>query len=256
MEKITINLCHVVKGGVGKSVWTRMLCAYFNRREIRYLAYEANQDTPDLAGFYPEIIDEKRIFEFTSGAGFDAPNKMINDLIEVNVLPKEQVSPKDMVHAIVNMPSARAAFFESWLDEFEVLVFLEKYGIEMINWFVTTGDPDVLEPLEASIKKHPLMRHVIVRNEHFPQSLAQFPDSLAMLVEQQKIPVVNLPKIHDRTQQFVLKNQIPYEDADIFGSGDSGFGLIDQSALGGKMRKCFTAIDSTKIFGSTEKSPK
>jgi hypothetical protein len=235
---ITINLANGIKGGVGKSVWARMLCAYFGTKGMPYLGYEANQDTPDLGGFYPDIIKGGRIFEFTKERYIDAPNLMVANLLD------------QRVHGVVNMPGAVSSAFDSWVSGFNVFDTLLEDNAELINWFVTTGDPDSIDPLQLSIERYGAnMRHIIVRNENFPNALTPFPTQLTQLIETHKIPVINLPVIYLRAQNFALTNQMPYEDA-IDCDVDASFGKLDRSALRGILNKCFASIDSTNIFSS------
>jgi hypothetical protein len=237
----TINLSYVGKGGAGKSVWSRMMCGYFSTKGIPYLAFEANQDSPDLAAFYDEIIKENRIFEFTRGLKKDAPNKMISDLIAAN-------GKGVATHAVVNMPAARSILFDEWVETFNVFDFLAQHNIQMVNWFVLTGDPDSIKSLRASIEQYnSKMRHVVVCNQHFVQGRELIPKDLNDVLKESKIPIINLPDIHNRAQTFVLTEQIPYELAAVYGDHPD-CGVFDQHALQGILNKCFGSIDSTGIF--------
>lgn len=242
---ITINLSHVVKGGVGKSVWSRMMCAYMIHKKFPYLAFEANIDTPDLAGFYPEIAEKNRVFEFGRGETVDVPNKMITELIGANS------NPDIPTHAVVNMPAAIATSFNEWVAHFGMFSFLAERNIQIINWYIVTGDPDSLQPLVDSIKLHgSQMPHVVIRNEKFPKSKLPFPKELDDLLAKHSIPTINLPLIHSRAQDYVLANQLPYEDAAILEDNAAGYGALDQYAVKRILQQCYNAIDSTGIFST------
>lgn len=250
---ITINLSHVVKGGVGKSVWARMMCAYLNHKKFPYLAFEANIDTPDLAGFYPEIAQNNRVFEFGRGETVDIPNQMIAELVGANS------NPDTPTHAVINMPAAVAASFNEWVESFGVFSFLASQNIQIINWYIVTGDPDSLEPLIHSINLHGSeMPHVVVRNEKFPKSKLSFSPTLQELLTKNNIPTIHLPLIHSRTQNYVLDNQLPYEEAILDSALDqgAGYGAIDQHALKQILHKCYSSIDSTGIFSVAPSSTK
>jgi hypothetical protein len=243
---LTINLNHSVKGGVGKSTWARILCAYCEARQVPHLAYEANRDTPDLAGFYPKIQEEGRIFKFSdSNSKNDAPNVVANTAIEQKII------------TIVNMPAAVSSTFDQWLDTFHVLDFLETNNARMVNWFVTNGDPDSLDPFLDLLSTYgSKIGHVLVRNLNFMEPSAVFDQKILDLAQQHGAKTINLPALPKRIQDAILGKQLQYNEA-VHYTGDPNLGPLDRSAVKGFLNKCFAAIDSTGIFdgvaGTAEK---
>jgi hypothetical protein len=232
---LTLNISKSVKGGVGKSLFTRGLCAYCEEKKIPHLSFEANQDTPDLAGFYPEILEHGRIFEFSRGDDIDAPNIVINAMVA------------QQVHSIVNMPAAGESSFEAWAKAFDVFTVMKENNIRMINWFVTSGDPDSIDSLKESIDIYGSdMQHVVVTNLKFMKPGQSLGDEILELLEKNKAPVIEMAAIPKRIQDFVLAKQLQYIEATTF--TDPKFGLMDRGAIRGFLNKLFAAIDSTKIF--------
>ena len=126
-----------------------------------------------------------------------------------------------------------------------------------INWYIVTGDPDSLSPLIDSINLHGAgMHHVVIRNEKFPKSKLSFPRELQELLAEYDIPTINLPLIHSRAQDYVLANQLPYEDAALLDDNAAGYSALDQHALKHILHKCYSSIDSTGIFQVAPSSTK
>ncbi|MBE9188533.1 hypothetical protein IQ270_28835 [Microcoleus sp. LEGE 07076] len=120
------NMIHLVdgeKGGVGKSMLTRILVEFNQKYELLYTLIDGDFQNPDVQQRYPEhnakivalVEDEEKFFD-------------IDIIFETAV-----ENP-----VIVNLPARVYGIINKWIDEANLTSpdFKEQSGVDVCKWFI------------------------------------------------------------------------------------------------------------------------
>lgn len=136
------------KGGVGKSVVSRLLSQYFIDNGQTYLGLDADQSHSTLTRFYPE---------FTRGIVLDSFES--TDQIMESALEEE-------LQIVVDLPAQSERFLERWLEEGGVLELCEETGVTFFYWYVVDDGVDSARLLQHFLGKYAgQMTCIVVKNQ-------------------------------------------------------------------------------------------
>jgi len=148
------------KGGVGKSVVSRLLAQYFIDDQRPFAALDADTSHPALVRYYKEYTD-----------AVDLSNLESTDQIIEKCLDEDRV-------VLVDLPAQSARSLKSWLDQAGVLEFVNEHRIGFTMWHVTDGGFDSVQELASLLSAYnDRVSYVVARNEGRSSSFAQFDES-------------------------------------------------------------------------------
>ncbi len=124
------------KGGVGKSVVSRLLSQYFIDNARTYLGLDADQSHGTLTRFYPEFT--RSIVLDT----FESTDQIMESALE------------DELQVVVDLPAQSERFLERWLEESGVLELCEETGTRFYYWYVVDDGRDSAELLQRFMNKY------------------------------------------------------------------------------------------------------
>ena len=113
------------KGGVGKSVLCRTLYQWFLDRQQPVIGVEADVNSPDFKGIYSDVMVAQFSEDETMGA---RANAIVNAVVDAQK------------SAVVNLPATVYEAFRLWLRDYDILTLVADNHIELVKWFVVTGD--------------------------------------------------------------------------------------------------------------------
>ncbi len=135
------------KGGIGKSVVSRLLSQYFLDTAQTYLGLDADQSHSTLARFYPE---------FTRAIVLDAFESV--DQIMESALEEE-------LQIVVDLPAQSERFLERWLEESGVLELCDETGTDFYYWYVVDDGVDSARLLQRFLGNYGAqMNCIVVKN--------------------------------------------------------------------------------------------
>ena len=233
----TINCSTGIKGGVGKSTFCRVFYQYHLDRTLPVVGIEGNPRNPDFSKFYPEIKEAGNVVKFTSDP---------DDIANVNLILN--LANKERKNVVVNMPADCEEEFSLWLESFNVVEIAEKIGYKLVNWFVTTGEPDSVESLKLSLKKFGFeVLHVVVQNKKFRDwSYFESDKELKELLEYYNPEVISIPGLNGLVTGAILNQRLSYGAARDY-SGD-GFDIAERGAVESFLNQSYRGIESTRFF--------
>ncbi|HEY9882435.1 MAG TPA: hypothetical protein V6C98_02385 [Thermosynechococcaceae cyanobacterium] len=157
------------------------------------------EDTPDFYGCYKNYAEV-----ITSRFSDDRDNNTAaNDIFNRAVAGKKNI--------IVNMPATAHQSFQQWLRSNGVVQLAQEHRVQLVIWFVTSGEYDSIKPLEISIKEFLDIPHVIVKNqkyrdwEYFDQL-----ETLKELIEQHQCKQMELPYLYTSYASRILANRLSF----------------------------------------------
>ena len=237
-EEITVkNRIHFAdgnKGGVGKSFFCRTLYQCLLEKNIPVIGFEADIDSPDFKGIYQQDV---KMAQFSENEELGA---RANGIMNAAVGGQE--------NAVVNLPATVHEAFKRWLSDYGILELANDNQIELVKWFVVTGEYDSLNSLKISLdtfgKQIP---HVVVKNQKYTDWIFfdEFQE-LQTLIQETDSKVIDLPKLPARVASTLLQERLSFELGKSY-NGKS-FGIVEQAAVKGYLRSAYAQFESTGLL--------
>jgi CobQ/CobB/MinD/ParA nucleotide binding domain len=229
-QKLRIHFADGNKGGVGKSFLARTLYQYCLDRKLPTLGVEADIDSPDFKGIYKEAavsrFSEDEIL-------LDQANDIMNWAIG------------QQKNLVVNLPATVHKAFDLWLRNYNILNLAKTADVELVKWFVCTGEYDSMKSLGVSLKTFgETIPHVVVKNLKYSE-WGFFNDDrdTQELIQQYHCPVITLPKLPVQIANTLLQQRLTFDTA--LKHQSKGFGIVQQSAVRGYLNQAYAAFEST-----------
>ncbi|MBE7386250.1 MAG: hypothetical protein F6J95_033280 [Leptolyngbya sp. SIO1E4] len=218
------------KGGVGKSFFCRTLYQWFLDNTIPVIGVEADVNSPDFRGIYSEVMLSQFSEDETLGA---RANSIMNTALEAQK------------NVVVNMPATVHESFKRWLSDYNILSLAADSQIELVKWFVVTGEFDSLKSLEISLttfgKQIP---HVVVKNQKYADwTFFEESETLQALIQETKTQVIALPKLPVRVASTLLQERLSFEAGKAHKG--KGFGIVEQAAVKGYLHTAYEQFECT-----------
>ncbi len=175
------------KGGVGKSVMSRLLAQYYIDREIPFKIYDADLSHGAMMRYYADYSEAVDIAQFESA-----------DQIA------EQASETGAT-AIVDMAAQAAKPLSLWIHETGLLELADELGLTLTFWHVMDDGADTLQLLQQMFETYgEKPDYVVVRNFGRGSDFTHFDESdTAALAKQFGAHVIDLPSLHPPTMHKI-----------------------------------------------------
>lgn len=132
----TIHFVGGEKGGVGKSVLSRLLSQYFLDRSVPFIGLDADQSHPTLSRYYLDYTRPINLDHFES----------IDQIMEL-ALEEDR-------NLLIDLPAQSERFLDRWLEENGVIQMCEEMGIRLVYWYAVDSGPDSVNLLANFLKKY------------------------------------------------------------------------------------------------------
>jgi hypothetical protein len=112
------------KGGVGKSVFARLLSQYFLDRGRAHVGLDADQSHPTLTRYYADYTRPLNLDHFES----------IDQVMDAAI--------ENGIDVLVDLPAQSQRFLDRWIDDNAVLEMTDEAGIPVFFWYVVDDGRD------------------------------------------------------------------------------------------------------------------
>ena len=212
-----IHLVGGEKGGVGKSMVSRLLAQYFIDKQLDFVGFDTDRSHGALLRFYadyasPALVDR-----------YEALDTIIETAVEV---PGRRV--------LVDLAAQTHAPLVRWMDESGVLDMADLSGLALNYWHVMDSGRDSVELLERLLDRFGQRLHyVIVCNQLRG-------DDFSMLAKSGQLErarglgarVVEIRRLHDNVVQKIdARNASFWAAAHLSGGEGPGLGLMERQRL-------------------------
>jgi hypothetical protein len=230
---VPIHFADGNKGGVGKSFLARTLYQYFIDHKQAALGVEADLNSPDFKGIYPDAV-------LTQFSEDEVANAEANNILNLAIDHRHPI--------VVNLPATVHTAFKLWSDTYGVPRIAENNQLSIVKWFVCTGEFDSLKSLCNSLKTFgTVFPHVVVKNLRFSEwDYFEHNAEVHALIQDFQCQVISLPKLPIRVTSSILENRLSFADALQF-KGER-FGVAEQSAVFNYLKAAYQAFESTGLF--------
>ncbi len=223
-----MSMLHFVggeKGGVGKSVFSRLLSQYFLDNNLSYMGLDADQSHPSLTRYYPDFTQALQLDVFES----------VDNIMELALSYERQV--------LVDLPAQSERFLEHWISESGVLELCEEMEIPLIYWYVVDDGRDSAQLLQAFLAKyHKSVQCVVVKNRGRGSDFSEI--EAMPIFTQEQIQQICLPALHAETLHKVDKFNFSFwSAANAKDNTAPHLSMMERQRLKVWLRKVYTELD-------------
>ncbi len=210
-----IHLIGGEKGGVGKSMVSRLLAQYFIDQQIPFVGFDTDRSHASLMRFYsdfasPVVVDK-----------YEALDKIVESAVEQ---PGRRV--------LVDLAAQTHEPLVKWMDESGVLDLAEEAGFTMTYWDVMDTGRDSVDLLTRLLDRFGSRLHyVLVLNQLHGDDFSQLEKS-SQLTRGQDLgaQIITIKKLNDASVQKIDASNSSFWAAKT-GASDSGLGMMERQRL-------------------------
>jgi len=151
LENNPVSRIHMIggeKGGVGKSMVSRLMAQYFIDHEMPFVGFDTDRSHGSLLRFYPEYASQVLV------DSYEALDRIVEAAVE---LPGRRV--------LVDLAAQTQEPLVKWMDESGVLDMADLSGISLHYWHVMDAGRDSVDLLKRLLDRFGQRVHyVLVRN--------------------------------------------------------------------------------------------
>ncbi len=220
-----IQISNCKKGGVGKTLLSKLKAAYCLESGLDFYALDADRQESFLKA-YPDFALPTRFSELDKN--LKIPDKILDLALEKLVL--------------VDLPGNVEEAFNHWLRSSDILEAAIDLGVEIQNWYLLD---DSTECYEGFLRTWELLQdnvnHILVRNLGRCEEWESFDQFITTeLITEYKLKVIDLPKLRFDTATTLYKNALSFTEARRY----SEFSTAQLAGLRGYLRRVYAVLDS------------
>ena len=246
----TIHFIDGEKGGVGKSLFARVMVQYCIDRGFPYTLVEADRSNPDVGVIYPDLVEvkgEQKIHHYKQAVFSEAERKAYEaDQIFDLALTKP---------VIVNLPAQVFGMVNDWIDRNGVLTLGAQHGVDICKWFVCTGGYDSVQLFIQSLNHFKgKIRHILVRNWGLQDDWSSVSErkELKDLLAKYNVKVIDFPRFSYRERDYLDEYRISFSEAREL----KEFGVLGLQRIHNFLKGAYQAIDQAEAWGKSAKTSK
>jgi len=221
------------KGGVGKSVFARVLAQYMIDREIPFCAFDTDRSHGSLLRFYADYSIPTEVEAFES----------LDAIIEAATEDSDR-------HILVDLAAQTFHPFVKWMEESGVLELTGDLGITVTYWNIMDSGKDSVDLLGPLFEQHaPNMNYVLVLNELRGNNFEIFENSQEKArAEELNAKIIPLKRLHPPLMQkidahsasfWAAKNTVPESAMKL--------GLLERHRVKIWLREAYSELDSVGV---------
>jgi len=218
------------KGGVGKSLTSRLLAQYMIDQQIPFLGFDTDRSHGALLRFYegfasPVVLDKREAFDVVVEAATENPERRI----------------------LVDLAAQTHDPLVQWIDDAGVIELAQELGVTLTYWHVMDAGKDSVDLLGKLLDRFGAsLQYVLVRNQVRGADFAVLDQSgLQDKAMALGAKVITLKKLHEG-----VVNKIDADSSSFWKATQSepgGLGLMDRQRLKMWLRDAYREIESAGI---------
>lgn len=227
-----IHLIDGEKGGVGKSLFARVVVQYHLDNELPFIAVETDRSNPALAGIYSNVC---RFAFFSEDENqLDKADPIYNFALEKSV--------------IVDLPAQAYRPVKNWIIKNNLIELGKEDSVSFYKWFVCDGGYDSLKLLKQTLEEFgDNIQHILVKNmgkcEDW-QHLA-LDKKLQELLTSKDVKIINFPKFYHMERNLIDMRRLTFSEA----LEPANFHSISRQRIKSFLRESYNVISELALFG-------
>ena len=218
------------KGGVGKSLTSRLLAQYMIDQQIPFLGFDTDRSHGALLRFYegfasPVVLDKREAFDVVVEAATENPERRI----------------------LVDLAAQTHDPLVQWIDDAGVIELAQELGVTLTYWHVMDAGKDSVDLLGKLLDRFGAsLQYVLVRNQVRGADFAVLDQSgLQDKAIALGAKVITLKKLHEGVVNKIDADSSSFWKATQADVG--GLGLMDRQRLKMWLRDAYREIESVGI---------
>ncbi len=228
-----MNQVHLIggeKGGVGKSVMSRVFAQYCIDRNIPFKGFDSDRSHGSFMRFYDGFTEHLVLEDFQS----------LDQLAEAAL-------KEDGVQVLVDLAAQSSASLRGWMDDTGVLELFREAGVMVNCWHILDDGKDSLEMLGKLLEDFKTeARYVVVLNHGRGARFDAFHSSpLKTRALELGAKIIELPKLHEGSMRQVdHSNSSFWAATNATEDGSQLLGLLDRQRVKVWLRKVYAELDT------------
>jgi hypothetical protein len=235
-----IHLIDGEKGGVGKSLFARVMVQYAIAKKLEHALVDTDMTNQDVKRFYDYAIDA----EFS-----EAVNKGDRADIIFELARKQPV--------IVNLPANVFPRVNNWISRGRLLEVADKYGVDICKWFVCDGGFESIDLFYQSMNLYKdKMLHVLVRNLGKTDDWSFLEDDTNYKNITNKftntLRIIDFPLLYPGDRYFIDSKKFRFDATEI----EQIMPIMSQQRLSTFLEESHLEIENTQLFAKDKTAKK
>jgi hypothetical protein len=236
LETNPVSKIHLIggeKGGVGKSMVSRLLAQYFIDHQIPFVGFDTDRSHGSLTRFYtdyasPVLVDRYEALDRIVESAVDHPGRRV----------------------LVDLAAQTHDPLVRWMDESGVLDMADLSGIALNYWHVMDSGRDSVDLLRKLLDRFGQRVHyILVRNQLRGDDFGQLDRSGEL--ERAKglgAQVMDLKRLHDAVVQKIdIRNSSFWAARNASAIDGPGLGLMERQRLKMWMSHAYSALEAVGV---------
>jgi hypothetical protein len=227
-----IHLIGGEKGGVGKSLVSRIVAQYLIDKNLPFLGFDTDRSHGALMRFYegyasPVLVDDYEALDKIIEAAVDQPGRRI--LVDLAAQTHDPVV--------------------KWMDDAGVINLADELGLNLFYWHVMDSGKDSVDLLKRLLDRFGTgLRYVLVRNQIRGNDFGVLEESgeqaraLALGAK-----IVSIKRLHEGVIQKIDAGSSSFWKAKTSDKDASGLGLMDRQRVKMWLRDAYREMDEVGI---------
>lgn len=229
-----MSIIHFVggeKGGVGKSVVSRLLSQYFADQKKTCHGLDADRSHPTLSRYYSESTQPLDLDAYES----------IDRIMDL-------ATEKDC-DILVDLPAQSQRFLDRWIEDNGVLELCNELSIPVFFWHLVDDGKDSVSLLERFLQKYKTrLNCVVVKNGGCGKDFSEIESLSNLIPEGENSPRVGqifIPAMHESTIRKIDKHNLSFWAAANQKDGAAAhLTMMERQRTKVWLKKCYSAFDS------------
>ncbi|WP_276667115.1 mobilization protein MobD [Thalassolituus oleivorans] len=232
----TIHFVGGEKGGVGKSVVSRLLSQYCLDNKMMYAGLDADQSHSTLSRFYPEYTQAIDLDHFESA------DRIMELAIEQDV------------QVVVDLPAQSERFLNRWMEENGVAEMCEEMNVRCVYWYIIDDGMDSAGLLKGFLQRHGgSMPCAVVKNMGRGLDFGPADQSIAQvqLPPGSELNILTLPVLHTATMRKIDELNFSFWGAEHFADASQPhLTLMERQRTRVWVKKAFAEFDQVLAYSA------
>lgn len=247
LDKFYLNMAriHLIdgeKGGVGKSLFARVMVQYCIDKNQPYILVDADRTNPDVKKFYPENAQET-VFSEALSKSHEA------DIIF-------ELARKENKPVIVNLPAQVYPLVTNWIKKGRLLEIADQYGVDVCKWFISNGGYDSVELFKKSLSDFgEKLPHIFVQNKGMTEEWGFLDSDGEYLELKQKykktMQVIEFPLLYPGDRYYIDSKNLSFDAA----RNSDDMPIMSQQRMHTFLEETYWQIELTEMLAPS-KQPK
>lgn len=223
----TLNFIGGEKGGVGKSVVSRVLAQYFIDQERTFTGFDTDRSHASFRRFYADYASRVVVDSYE---GLD----LIVSGFEDN--PAQSV--------IVDLAAQTAAPLSRWVKDSDLIALLQELGVSVNFWHVADAGKDSVDLLQRLIDTYgDLANYIVVKNMGRGSDFSLLEDSPELnYAVGIGARVITLNQLHEASMRKIDRQNASFWAAINNKSGPDALGMLERQRVKTWLKSTYAAL--------------